>query len=51
MNIKKGVFVDSMEGARHYIEKNAGEGVAQIPIALDSLNKRYYVTDKGKVFF
>lgn len=51
MNINSGIFVDSMDSVNAIIEENTGERAAQIPIALDSLNKRYYVTDKGKVFF
>lgn len=51
MNIKSGLFVKSIECAQQYIEENTGERAAQIPIALDSLGKRYYITDKGKVFF
>lgn len=51
MNIKDGWFVSSMESARQHIKEKTGGNVEQIPILLDSPNKRYYITDSGDVFF
>ena len=51
MNIKNGYFVNSIENTQQSIEERTGRKVAQIPILLDSPNKRYYITDSGDVFF
>lgn len=51
MNIKNGWFVSSMGIAQQYIKEKTEKKVAQIPILLDSPNKRYYITDSGDVFF
>lgn len=51
MNIKDGWFVSSMEITQQCIKEKTGKKVAQIPILLDSPNKRYYITDDGNVFF
>lgn len=51
MNIKNGYFVNSIENTQQSIEERTGRKAAQIPILLDSPNKRYYITDSGDVFF
>lgn len=51
MNIRDGYFIDSMENAQQSIEENTERKAAQIPLDLDSVNKKYYITDDGNVFF
>ena len=51
MNIRDGYFIDSMEKAQQSIEENTERKAAQIPLDLDSVNKKYYITDDGNVFF